>query len=125
MEKAEELLGKQKYCVAAIITDRQGKVLSIGQNSYEKTHPTQAMWAQLVERSEKVYLHAEMESIIKNKNSHRGVFMYVARVRVKDGRMGLAKPCKTCTVAILKGSNVERVYYTTNEQTIEYYDIPR
>lgn len=39
--------------------------------------------------------------------------VYVARVRVGDGKFALAKPCKNCQ-RVLKSRGVRRVYYTTN-----------
>lgn len=122
---ARSLLGEQRYCIGSVITDRQGKILSSGQNSYVKTHPTQAMWAHLVEGCEKIYLHAEMEAMIKNNNNARANTIYVARVRARDGKIALSRPCKTCSVAILKATNIETVVYTKDDGTIDQYHIDR
>ena len=123
LELAEELRGQQRYCVGSVIVDRQGKILAEGQNSFVKTHPTQAMWAHLVENCEKIYLHAEMEAMIKNNNNHRATTLYVARVRSKSGQIALSRPCKTCSVAILKSTNIERVVYTTDNGDVDEYRV--
>ena len=123
IELARELQGDQSYCVASVITDRQGKILSQGQNSFIKTHPTQAMWAHLVEGKEKIYLHAEMEAIIKNDQANRAHTIYVARVGTRDGKIKLSRPCKTCSVAILKATSIERVVYTTDNGDFNEYRV--
>ena len=58
----------KKYAVTAIIYDRKGNVLSMGNNSYIKTHPMQAKYANQVNEPHKVFLHAEIHAIIKCKD---------------------------------------------------------
>jgi deoxycytidylate deaminase len=85
--------------VTAIIYDRRGRVLSIGQNSYVKTHPLQFRHALKTGNPEKKYLHAEISAIVKCKNLDRAHRMWVGRVN-KNGQYGLAKPCPVCASAI-------------------------
>lgn len=90
-------MGKQH--ITAIIYDRQGRVLSIGQNSYVKTHPLQAKHASKIGQSYKMFLHAEIHAIVKCKRLDKAYRIYVARFS-KDGEPVNAKPCPICMSAI-------------------------
>ena len=48
----------------ATIYDKRGNILSIGYNSYTKSHPYQAKLAALVDEPYKIYLHAEIQAIV-------------------------------------------------------------
>ncbi len=56
-------MGKQS--VVATVYDKQGNVVSVGYNSYIKTHPLQAKLACRCGQPEKVYLHAEIAALVK------------------------------------------------------------
>jgi deoxycytidylate deaminase len=90
---------RQTQSVTAIIFDKKGRVLSVGKNSYVKTHPKQAEHARKVGLPEKVYLHAEMEAIIRCRDLSRADRILVTRV-LKSGKYGNAKPCPVCQSAI-------------------------
>lgn len=95
--------------VFSIAVDKKGKVVSEGANSYIKTHPKQAKFAWLAGLSDKVYLHAEVATIIKAK--YRRIHkLYIARVDAQ-GEPCLALPCPVCSLAI-KESNIFLVEYT-------------
>jgi len=85
--------------LTAFIYDKRGRVLSIGQNDYLKTHPRQKMYAEKVGEPYKEFLHAEIAAIIKCadlKKAHRiSIFRYN-----QDGTPALAKPCRVCQSAI-------------------------
>ncbi len=96
--------------ITAFIYDRKGRVLSIGQNSYVKTHPLQAFWAQRTGHPERIYLHAEIAAIARCKDLDRAHRMLVTRF----GRRGeplLAKPCAVCASAIT-AAGIQRVEHT-------------
>ncbi len=99
----------QKYKIAAIITNKRNKVLSIGWNSYSKSHPKQLRWAKKNHNSHRIFLHAEISAIIRCKD---GIpyHIYVARVNRK-GEARLAKPCKICKMAIMD-VGIKKVVYT-------------
>ena len=61
-------MSKQRFDMTAILYDKRGRVLSIGKNSYVKTHPLQARYATQVGEPSKVFLHAEVDAIVKCKN---------------------------------------------------------
>lgn len=91
----------KKYEITAIIYDRRGNVLSIGKNSYVKTHPLQARYASQVGEPNKVFLHAEIDAIVKCKQLDRAHKIVVLRY-LESGIPAMAKPCKICRQAIRK-----------------------
>jgi len=100
-------LNKQRVC--AIITTRQGKILSIGFNSFTKTAPKQKYFASKVNQPSKQYLHAEIHALLRCR-SNKAYTIYVARVD-RFGRPLLAHPCPICKFAI-KESNIKEIIYT-------------
>lgn len=102
----------KKYSITAIIYDKRGNVLSIGRNSYVKTHPVQARYAERAGEPHKVFLHAEIDAIIKLKSkdeekAHRiAVFRYT-----EDGSPATARPCKICMGAIAK-TRIKEIEHT-------------
>lgn len=85
--------------VTAIIYDRKGNILSIGKNSYVKTHPLQARCAAKVGKPKSVFMHAEINAIIKCKDISKAYRIRVCRV-LKNGTYGNACPCPICREAI-------------------------
>jgi tRNA(Arg) A34 adenosine deaminase TadA len=96
--------------ITAIIYDRKGRVLSIGKNSYIKTHPLQAKYANKVGLPEKQYLHAEIAAIVKCRDLAKAHKIEVLRVG-RDGSFLLAKPCPVCQSAI-KASGIKHIEHT-------------
>lgn len=89
----------KRFDITAIIYDKRGNVLSVGKNSYIKTHPLQAKYAQRAGEPYKVFLHAEMHAITRCANIERAHRMVVIRYR-EDGSPARAEPCKICQQAI-------------------------
>ena len=89
----------KKHHVTAIIFDKRGRPLSIGQNSYIKTHPLQLKMAEKVGLPEKKFVHAEVHSIIKCRDLSKAHKIVVMRYN-KNGEPVNAKPCKICEQAI-------------------------
>lgn len=83
------------YCV---ITDKRGRIVSEGRNSFTRTHPRQAQMAAKAGLDAKVFLHAEISAIISDK-SKRGYKITVVRVDSK-GKLKYAEPCCICKLAI-------------------------
>lgn len=50
-----------------------------------------------------------------------GSIVYVARVTEKGNSIAIAKPCQSC-MNMLKSKKVKRVYWTTNDGSIEFDD---
>jgi len=99
-----------KYRIACIVTNKRGRILSVGKNSYTKTHPRQAYYAQKSENKHKIYLHAEIDALCRCDGKPYAI--YVARVNRK-GMPGLAKPCDICRMAI-RDMGIKKVVYTTS-----------
>jgi tRNA(Arg) A34 adenosine deaminase TadA len=99
-----------KQLITAVITDRKGKVLSVGTNSYIKTHPLQATHAVKVGMPFKIHLHAEVHAITRCKNLERAYKISVFRYN-KKGEPVLAKPCAICMSAIV-AAGIQHIEHT-------------
>ena len=85
--------------ITAVIFDKRGRVLSIGQNSYVKTHPLQAHYASKVGLDMKIYLHAEIHAITRCPDLSKAHRILITRYG-RNGKPALAKPCPVCQTAI-------------------------
>lgn len=101
---------KKKFDITAIIYDKRGSVLSIGKNSYVKTHTLQAKYANQVGEPHKVFLHAEIHAIVKCFNLDKAHKISIFRYS-DAGQAVLAKPCKICLAAISK-TNIRVIQHT-------------
>jgi tRNA(Arg) A34 adenosine deaminase TadA len=102
--------GTGRFRMAAAVLDKSGNVLSVAANSYCKTHPRQAFYANKYGDRTKQFLHAEMSALIKAKE---GVPYKMVVVRVgKGGSLRNAAPCPICSMAI-KDAGIKFIEYTT------------
>ena len=99
-----------QHSVTALIFDKRGKILSVGQNSYLKTHPLQARHAAVAGLPEKQYLHAEVHAITRCRDLSKAHRIFVARYN-KHGQPVLAAPCPVCVSAI-KAVGIKNVSHT-------------
>lgn len=99
-----------QHQVTAIIRDKRGRVLSIGKNSYVKTHPLQAKHAQRVNLPEKQFLHAEVDAIVRCPDLKRAHSIHIYRYN-KQGEPVLAQPCPVCQSAI-RAAHIPHTYHT-------------
>lgn len=88
-----------KQNITAIIYSKKGDVLSVGKNSYTKSHPLQSKYAKQVGLPDKIYLHAEVDAIVRCTDLSKAHRIEVIRV-LADGSYGNAKPCAICESAI-------------------------
>lgn len=100
-----------KQDVTAIIYDKRGRVLSIGKNSYIKTHTLQARYAKMEGQEEKVFMHAEIHAIARCRNLAEAYRISVMRFD-GSGNPALAKPCKICARAIKEHTSIKVVEHT-------------
>ena len=98
----------RKYEITALAYDKRGKLLSVGRNSYTKTHPLQAQLGRRAGKPNAIYLHAELAALLKAREQVRK--LVVLRYD-KEGKPVLAKPCPACQLAI-KSFKVKQVEYT-------------
>lgn len=99
-----------KQNITAILYDKKGRIISIGKNSYIKTHPLQAKSAKAVGEEHKVFLHAEIDALVKARNWDKAHKLVITRFG-KDGQPALAKPCRVCQHAI-KMAGIKHVEHT-------------
>lgn len=112
LNKAIELannMSYQKYKICSIITNKKDHILSIGFNSFTKTHPKQLKYAKNISPA-KIFLHSEISAIVNLPFNAKPVKIYIARVN-QNNRAMLAKPCQICASAI-KDVGIKEVYHT-------------
>lgn len=107
-------MASKKQNLTAIIYDRKGRVLSIGKNSYVKTHPLQAKHASKVGKPDHIVLHAEIDAIIKCRNLDKAYRIFVSRT-ARNGVMRLAKPCSICMSAIAQ-TKIQKIEWTIDNE---------
>ena len=103
---------KKQHVITAIIYDKRGRVLSVGQNSYVKSIRLQRKHANLVGMPEKVMTHAEVAAIAKCRSLSRAHTIKVFRYN-KSGAPVNAMPCKVCMSAIAE-ANIRNIEWTTD-----------
>lgn len=89
-----------KHSLKAVIFDKKGNVLSIGENSYLKSHPYMKELSARHGMPYKIFLHAEIAAILKCRDLSKAYRILVTRVG-RSGDLLLAKPCKICHPAII------------------------
>jgi deoxycytidylate deaminase len=100
---------RKKQLLIARVYDRRGNLLATGGNSYVKTHPVQANLARRVGQPHRVYLHAEIQAIIRA----RGKDMHKIQIERYDskGNPANACPCPVCMLAI-REAGIKVIEYT-------------
>ena len=83
--------------ITALAYDKKGRLLSVGRNSYTKTHPLQAKYAAKAGKPNAIYLHAEVMALVKARGE---VYKIVVLRYGANGKPLLAKPCPACQLAI-------------------------
>lgn len=96
--------------IRATIYNKRGRVISVGYNSYVKTHPLVKRLSEKVNINNKEYLHAEIAALIRCKSNP---YKMLVERKGRDGRYRLAKPCPICMLAI-KLAKVKILEYTTD-----------
>lgn len=90
---------------------KKTKIITTAVNLEKKSHPIQAKFAKRVGLAPKVFLHAEVHSLIKARDDADTII--VARVD-KHGKLRNSRPCPICSLA-LEESGVNNVYYSTDD----------
>lgn len=100
---------KKRFEIKATCFDKRGKIISVGYNSYKKSHPIQSHFARLAGLPEKVFLHAEIAALLKARGKD------VEKIKVErydsKGNPVNAAPCPVCQLAI-KNWGVSYVEHT-------------
>jgi tRNA(Arg) A34 adenosine deaminase TadA len=101
---------RNKYLITAECFDKRGRSISKATNSYTKTHPLQAYFAEKVGHPHRKYLHAEIAAIIKA--GDKKIDQIFIRRFDKKGHQANAEPCPICKEAI-KAFGIKRIMWTT------------
>lgn len=109
--KVPRIKGQHRLVAAAY--DKKGNLLSVGYNSYTKSHPKQAAVAKRAGLPLKEYLHAEVASLIRCKETPYS--LYVCRIDAK-GSITNASPCPVCQLA-MKEAGVKYYVSSYDEET--------
>lgn len=105
---AQEFVPHQKQTLIAFCLGKGKRILSIGINSFDKTHSEQIKFANAMGSKFRIYLHAEISALVKCKGQAHSIFI----VRFgKDMAVRSSKPCEICELAI-ESSGIKRVFYT-------------
>lgn len=99
-----------KHTLTAIVYDKRGRPLSIGQNSYTRTHPRQAAIAAKVGLPEKKFMHAEFSAITKCRDLKKAHKIVITRYN-KQGEPVNAKPCPVC-MELIRLSGIKEIEHT-------------
>lgn len=100
---------RKKFVIKATTYDAKDRVISVGYNSYTKTHPKQAKIAAKVGLDVKQHLHAEIAAIIKSKR--RDIHKIKIERYDSQGNPKMAAPCPVCQMAI-KMAGIKFVEHT-------------
>ena len=90
--------GLVKHKLTAYCYDKKGRLIASATNSYGKSHPIQAHFAQLAGKPEVIFLHAEIAAILRCYD--RPIHKIRIERYTKDGKPACAKPCAICNKAI-------------------------
>lgn len=101
---------RRKYSITAKIYDKRGRLLSSGTNSYTKTHPYQYKIACSVGRKDAIFLHAEIDALLRLKSTAKAHKIYIERYG-HDGTPLPAAPCTICTKA-LESAGIKIIEFT-------------
>jgi len=93
-----------RHNLTAFVYDKRNRLIAVGRNSYTKTHPLMAKAGQAVGKPNTIFLHAEIDALVKVKDWSKIEKMVVVRY-TRDGQPALAKPCPVCQ-RILKPLNI-------------------
>jgi tRNA(Arg) A34 adenosine deaminase TadA len=107
---------KTRYNIQAWTSSKGGMNLSVGVNSYTKSHPLQKFFAEKVGQPNKIYLHAEILAMIRGSIVNQDIPMHTLDVVRYDKRHQLidAKPCPICIeAAIFFG--IKKINYSTSK----------
>lgn len=103
--------------IVAMAFDKRGRILSVGVNSYHKTHPFQARYSMIAGNGSQIYIHAEIDALLKARaHVHK---MVIARY----GRHGAhlpSQPCSICLQALMDAGVEELEFIKPTDMSQSY-----
>jgi len=114
---------KTRYTLTAIIRDRKNRILSIGKNSYLKTHPIMYRLGKTVGYDgEKIHIHAEIDAIVKCRHLDKAYSIEVYNYSPRSKTYRPSKPCSICMTGI-KETPIQIVQFTSADLYLETLDL--
>lgn len=106
-----EIIQSSRHAAAVV---HKGKIISIGVSKL-KTHP---LMCKFQNNEKRIYLHAEIDAIVKAINKFGNDFLsscdlYVLRL-TRGNHIGISRPCPGCERAI-KAFKFKNVYWTDSQ----------
>ena len=96
--------------VTSFVYDKKGCLLSVGRNSYVKTHPVQAQAAMAVGQPQRIFLHSEIHALVQIEDWSKAHRIEVVRYGA-DLKPLLAKPCPIC-MHVIKQTGIKEIVHT-------------
>jgi deoxycytidylate deaminase len=109
----------KKYWVIAASLDHHNNIISIGENSYQKTHPMQSRLSIKAGNRNREYLHAEIASLVKNRILAESIM--VVRMTC-SGLIRMARPCNICNLA-LREAGIKYIYFSGDDEILHMEEI--
>jgi deoxycytidylate deaminase len=103
----------EQHRVAAACYDKRGRLISTGVNQPQKSHTLQAKYAEKTGLSERIYLHAEVASLVKCRCDPWT--LQIVRIGPKEYAKPSA-PCPICRMAAEEAGVKELVYMNQNNE---------
>ena len=109
---------QQDFRLGAVIV-RGGNVISVGYNKHNTNgfveHYTDVARGK---RSYCLSTHAEMDAVLRGreKTDLRGCKIYIARIRLDNNCLGMARPCEICQ-HVLFNYGIKKAYYSIDANT--------
>lgn len=115
---------KTLYNMTAVIRDRKKNILSVGNNSYTKTHPVMALLEKHYSTNHKKirrFIHAEVDAILKCKLTDKMYSIEVYGVTF-NGNLVCSKPCELCR-GFIKTTKLKKVTYHNKDGSYITIDV--
>jgi deoxycytidylate deaminase len=109
----------KKYWVIAASLDHHNNIISIGENSYQKTHPMQSRLAIKNGTRDREYLHAEIASLVKVRSLVESIM--VVRMTC-GGLVRMARPCNICNLAI-REAGIRNIHFSGDDGLLHMEEI--
>lgn len=111
---------KKPFNLTAIIKDKKGNILSIGKNNYFKSHPLMTKLASKIGKhdTKKIFIHAEIDAIIKCKNFDKAYSIEIYRLDRTNSFYMPSRPCIICATSILE-TPIRKIIYCDDNKEFE------
>ena len=103
-------MSRKRYHLLAKAYDKRKRVIAVGENSYSKTSTVMSYFAEKVGLPKKIYLHAEVQSLLRCKD--KAPYRLTIERYDNEGQQALAAPCPVCR-EMIKAWGVKVLEYTS------------